>query len=53
MSDKKQEELEEWINQVYYGNCCSHPDDEDCKIDLQSKDLSDVKQPKKEELKKN
>lgn len=25
----KEEELQDWINQVYYGNCCSHPDEED------------------------
>ena len=31
MSDTK-EEIEDWVNQVYYGNCCSHPDEEDKKL---------------------
>ncbi|MCH2205084.1 MAG: hypothetical protein MK132_04330 [Lentisphaerales bacterium] len=33
MNDKE-EDLQDWINQVYYGNCCSHPDEEDEKICL-------------------
>ena len=39
MSDKENEQdVEDWINQVYYGSCCSHPDDDQPKVNLTSCD---------------
>lgn len=30
-----QKDLDDWINQVYYGSCCSHPDEDSQKrIDI-------------------
>ena len=41
----KEQELQEWLDQVYFGSCCSHPaDDEETSEDNESKTCSDSEQ---------
>ncbi|MCM8536801.1 MAG: hypothetical protein NE334_12765 [Lentisphaeraceae bacterium] len=45
--DENQQDVEDWINQVYYGNCCSHPDEDQQVINLNSCDKKPVEKDSK------